>query len=258
MRPLRFNPSPAADLTLTDGRVLRDATITSSSATSVTVRHAGGLVSVPKAQLPAELQSKYPVAPQESGARSQESAEQKTARIAKMRADEQARIAKAKAARAEREADLAANPEAQLHEVEYLVESHNSPLNVEYNLPGEIKREQVKPSFDTWSKKTSMQHGSIARLDARLSGTSMSDATLTIKVDGAEVRRTTIRGGDRVDMAWNLFDGEQPEISKNGEHSAAGRTTYKDPGFTATRDGNATVRIKNPNPKFIIPDDWKP
>ena len=50
-----------ADITLRDARVLRDARIVSQTPRNVTVRHAGGLSSVAKTLLPAELQAKYPV-----------------------------------------------------------------------------------------------------------------------------------------------------------------------------------------------------
>lgn len=51
----------AADLTLTDGRVLKDATITSQTPRNVTIKHAAGLSAVAKTLLPAELQTQYPV-----------------------------------------------------------------------------------------------------------------------------------------------------------------------------------------------------
>jgi len=51
----------AADLTLTDGRVLKDATITSQTTRNVTVKHAAGISSVAKTLLPPELKTKYPV-----------------------------------------------------------------------------------------------------------------------------------------------------------------------------------------------------
>lgn len=51
----------ADDLTLTDGRVLKDATIVSQTPRTVTIRHATGLSSVAKTLLPVEFQAKYPV-----------------------------------------------------------------------------------------------------------------------------------------------------------------------------------------------------
>jgi Icc-related predicted phosphoesterase len=51
----------ADDLTLTDGRVLKDATIKSQTPLTVTIKHAAGLSSVAKTLLPPDLQAKYPV-----------------------------------------------------------------------------------------------------------------------------------------------------------------------------------------------------
>lgn len=51
----------SADITLRDTRVLKDAQIVSQTPLNVTIRHSGGLSSVAKTLLPAELQSKYPV-----------------------------------------------------------------------------------------------------------------------------------------------------------------------------------------------------
>lgn len=51
----------AADLTLTDGRVLKDAAIVSQAPRTVTIRHAAGLSSIAKTLLPPELKTKYPV-----------------------------------------------------------------------------------------------------------------------------------------------------------------------------------------------------
>jgi hypothetical protein len=51
----------AADITLVDGRVLHQASIVSQTPRTVFVRHAGGLSSVAKEQLPAELLARYPV-----------------------------------------------------------------------------------------------------------------------------------------------------------------------------------------------------
>ena len=51
----------AADLTLRDGRTLRDYRILSQSPGTVTVRHSAGLAKVDKAQLPPELAAQYPV-----------------------------------------------------------------------------------------------------------------------------------------------------------------------------------------------------
>lgn len=51
----------AADITLSDGRVLKEARIQSQSPRTVVIRHADGLSSVAKALLPPELQAAYPV-----------------------------------------------------------------------------------------------------------------------------------------------------------------------------------------------------
>ena len=51
----------AADLPLADGRVLKDATIVSQTPRTVIVKHAGGLGSIAKGLLPAELQVRYPL-----------------------------------------------------------------------------------------------------------------------------------------------------------------------------------------------------
>jgi hypothetical protein len=51
----------AADLSLADGRVLKDATIVSQTPRTVIVKHAGGLGSVAKDLLPAELRARYPL-----------------------------------------------------------------------------------------------------------------------------------------------------------------------------------------------------
>ena len=56
-----FSYLHGADITLRDARVLKDARIVSQTPRNVTVRHAGGLSSVAKTLLPAELQAKYPV-----------------------------------------------------------------------------------------------------------------------------------------------------------------------------------------------------
>jgi len=51
----------AADITLTGGRVLKDATVMSQTPRTVIVKHAAGLSSVAKELLPLELQARYPV-----------------------------------------------------------------------------------------------------------------------------------------------------------------------------------------------------
>ena len=50
----------AADITLTDGRVFREAVVVSASAGRVCLRHPGGFVQVDKALLTGELAERYP------------------------------------------------------------------------------------------------------------------------------------------------------------------------------------------------------
>lgn len=249
----------AADLQLTDGRLLRDATITSQSATSVTVRHAGGLASVPKAALPADLRAQYPVTTQESGVRSQDSEEQKTARVAKLRAAEQARIAKAKAAREARGQWLKDNP--QPHEVTYRVESTSPSTDISIVTPNGSKSfTHQGDSYGVWSQtftaldgfRLSLKCGALGTSDSRTNKYA-SSATLVILVDGAEVRRETLepRKGD-LTLAWQLglADVDQPAVARSGDPAApdptAGewvttasgrsRVTHRDPGFVDTRE----------------------
>lgn len=51
----------AADLKLTDGRVLKDWSFLSQTASSVFVKHAGGATKVAKKLLPSEILAKYPI-----------------------------------------------------------------------------------------------------------------------------------------------------------------------------------------------------
>ncbi len=51
----------AADITLNDGRVFKDAFVTSQTPRKVTIKHANGLSSVGKELLSTELQAKYPI-----------------------------------------------------------------------------------------------------------------------------------------------------------------------------------------------------
>jgi hypothetical protein len=50
----------ATDLTLTDGRVYKNATIMSQTPLTVIVKHSAGLSSVSKNILPPELRTRYP------------------------------------------------------------------------------------------------------------------------------------------------------------------------------------------------------
>lgn len=51
----------AAEIVLQDGRVLKEASVKSQTPRNVIIRHAGGLASVAKVLLPADLQAQYPV-----------------------------------------------------------------------------------------------------------------------------------------------------------------------------------------------------
>ena len=51
----------ASDVILSDGRVLKDATIMSQAPRTVIIKHAAGLSSVSKSLLPPELSARYPV-----------------------------------------------------------------------------------------------------------------------------------------------------------------------------------------------------
>ena len=64
---LFFGSTLASDLTLTDGRILKDAKIVSQTPLTVFIKHAAGLSSVSKKILPPELLAQYPI--DESAAR---------------------------------------------------------------------------------------------------------------------------------------------------------------------------------------------
>ena len=63
----------AADITLKDGRVLKDAVVLKQDASTITVRHAGGFTQVEKSKLPDELAAQYPI--DEAAAAQQRAAE---------------------------------------------------------------------------------------------------------------------------------------------------------------------------------------
>jgi len=240
----------ASNLALTDGRVLRDATILSQSATTVTVRHAGGLASVPKAQLPEALRAQYPVASQEPGVRSQESGEQKAARLAKLKADEQARIAKAKARQAERAQWLKDNP--QEHEVIYRVESTSPSISIISATP-EKGIQTFYPKFENgvYEDKFTAKDGFKLLLGMPVFGTDSrtgkyaSTITLSILVDGSVVRREALepRSGS-LDMAWVLGSIEQAEVSRSQSAEVSN-------GEVQTGTGQNTVRTISQTPGFI-------
>jgi hypothetical protein len=98
-------PAFAADISLTDGRVFKDASILSQTPRKVTIKHAAGLSSVAKELLPPELQSKYSI--DEVGAREAE----RQAVIARetARESEKAEAERVARARAERMETVAAN-----------------------------------------------------------------------------------------------------------------------------------------------------
>lgn len=186
----------AADLTTTDGKIYHDATIISQTATQVTVKYAGGMVGIPKAKLPADLQALYPTKPE-------------PVRVTKT-------VTKAAESVAPAQPEPTPEPvapEIKQHEVEYIVSTHSQPASITFNddTP-EGKKETVKPSYDDWSKKVTLKDRMIARLDAKLPGTNWNDATCIIKVDGIEVRRASLHGGEALEMSWILADGEQPEV----------------------------------------------
>ncbi len=53
----------AADIALLDGRILRDAAVINEDATTVTIRHASGLVQIEKTKLPESLAAEHPSDP---------------------------------------------------------------------------------------------------------------------------------------------------------------------------------------------------
>jgi hypothetical protein len=57
-------PVSAGDIALTDGRVLKNATVVSQSPGRVCIRHAAGITQVEKSKLPAELAEQYPATPE--------------------------------------------------------------------------------------------------------------------------------------------------------------------------------------------------
>lgn len=102
----------ATDLTLTDGRVLKDANIISQTPRTVTIKHASGLSSIAKPLLPPELKTKYPV--DEAAAKLAEEKNQQ----ARIRAQEleQAEYQRSLKLRAEREKTAKANERAPIDE----------------------------------------------------------------------------------------------------------------------------------------------
>lgn len=111
----------AADLTLRDGRTLRDYRILSQSPGTLTVRHAGGLAKIDKAQLPPELAALYPVDPAAVAAERQANERARAAHAQQVAAAREAQRVQYEAdqqARAERRAAQAAAVAAHNAEVE--------------------------------------------------------------------------------------------------------------------------------------------
>lgn len=247
----------AADLTLADGRVLREAKITGQSATTVTVRHAGGLASVPKAALPAELQAQYPeVIGQKSKVGSQESEAARAERIAKAKDDEAARVARAKAERAKRAQWLRDNP--QDHTVTYRVVTTTPSTKVIATTP-EAGRKTFVPvvdSFGVWETTFTAKDGTRLQLGLEELGTDertalyASNVTVSILVDHAEVRREVLapRSGT-LELAWVLgeADVDQPAVYRSAEKNPDAATAIVDSGGQPQNrvhvtKGSATVR----------------
>lgn len=97
--------SLAADISLTDGRVFKDATVMSQTPLKVVIRHAAGLSSVTKQLLPPELQARYPV--DEAAAR--EAERQATAASEAARESEKNEAERVARMRAQRAESVAAN-----------------------------------------------------------------------------------------------------------------------------------------------------
>jgi len=95
----------AADISLADGRILKDASIVSQAPRKVTIRYAAGLCSISKELLPPELRTKYPI--DEAGAHEAE----RQAAIAReaARESEKAEAERVARARAQRMETVAAN-----------------------------------------------------------------------------------------------------------------------------------------------------
>lgn len=90
----------AEDIKLQDGRVLRDASVIRQSELRVTIRHADGMTSVDKTQLPSTQRSQYPATPTVA----EEEARRAAARSAKARLEEEERRRKLEAAEADQKA----------------------------------------------------------------------------------------------------------------------------------------------------------
>ena len=128
----------AADLTLRDGRTLRDYRILSQSAGTVTVRHAAGLAKIDKAQLPPELAAQYPADPDAIAAerRANERARaEHAAQVAAAREAQRVQYEAEQRARAERRAAQVAKVAA--HNAE--VEARSRPLTAAERRAAELE-----------------------------------------------------------------------------------------------------------------------
>lgn len=88
----------AADVKLTDGRVLTGYQVTAQTATTVTIKHSSGIVKVAKTLLPPDVREKYPIDEKAAAAEAAEIARGKEAYEAQAKAnaalEEQARLAR--------------------------------------------------------------------------------------------------------------------------------------------------------------------
>jgi hypothetical protein len=150
----------AADFTLKDGRVLKDAAIVSQAPRTVMIKHAGGLSSVAKDLLPPDLQSQYPI--NETAARESE----RQAVIARdaARQSERAEAERVARVRAQREEMVAANESHASNEVyredaqyaaverdakerakDYFRHEYNSGNNSTYTCECSVTLSEVRP-----------------------------------------------------------------------------------------------------------------
>ncbi|ATC65372.1 hypothetical protein CMV30_16265 [Nibricoccus aquaticus] len=102
---MMFSSTFAAEISLTDGRSFSNASIVSETPLTVVIKHTGGLTSVSKQQLPADLQRQHPI--NEAAAIDSE----KKAAVAREAAIKvrQAEVEKSAKIRAQREADTASS-----------------------------------------------------------------------------------------------------------------------------------------------------
>ena len=150
----------AADVTLVDGRVLKDASVVSQTPRTVMIKHANGLSSVAKDLLPPELQSRYPI--NEAAAREAE----RQAVVARdaARQSERAEAERVARVRAQREQMVAANEshsaneasredaqyaaveqEAKARAIDYFRHEYNSGNNSTYNCECSVTLSEVRP-----------------------------------------------------------------------------------------------------------------